>query len=129
MDFFAETTFVHGFLHCDPHAANVLVRAREGEEQEEGICENCYGAYKDVEREQPPCFLCQSAFRDAWTRSRYGSLSCETCDTVYNADATTACSACNPQFIEDCCGPQNQDNEDNEDYDRYGREYCRTYGV
>jgi aarF domain-containing kinase len=27
-DFFAESTFVHGFLHCDPHPANVMLQRR-----------------------------------------------------------------------------------------------------
>ena len=26
MDFFAESVFLHGFLHCDPHPANVMLR-------------------------------------------------------------------------------------------------------
>lgn len=96
----------------------------EEEGPEEGICENCFGSYKNVLREQPPCHFCSPAFKDAWTRARYGTLSCDTCKTVYSADATVVCSACHPQFIEDCCGPQDQDNND-----RYSHEYCRTYGV
>ena len=96
---------------------------QEQQNQEDQICENCFGSYKDVMREKAPCQLCSPAFKEAWARSRYGALSCEACKTFYTTDATTACSACDPQFIEDCCGPQDQD------YDRYGREYCQTYGV
>jgi hypothetical protein len=95
----------------------------QGEENQ--ICENCFGSYKDVTREKPPCHLCSLAFKDAWARSRYGALSCEACKTVYSPDATIVCSACHPKFIEDSCGPQ----DDGQDNDRYGREYCRTYGV
>lgn len=99
---------------------------QEEEQEEEGICENCFGSYKDVLRERSPCHFCSPAFKDAWTRARYGTLSCDTCQTVYSADATVVCSSCHPQFIEDCCGPQDQDYEYN---DRYSHEYCRTYGV
>jgi len=84
------------------------------------FCENCFGSYKDVTRQKPPCQLCNPAFRDAWTRARYGGLSCDHCKTVYSADSTFVCSACHPQFIEDCCGPQYEVDED-----RYSREYCR----
>jgi len=95
--------------------------------QEEDICENCSGSYKDETREKPPCDLCSPAFKDAWARSRYGALSCEACKTVYSPDATIVCSACHPKFIEDSCD-RDVDGQDYEDNDRYGREYCRTYG-
>jgi hypothetical protein len=106
-------------------AAMALFDEIMGPLQEQDICENCAGSYKDVMREKAPCHLCSPAFKDAWARARYGALSCPACKTIYNADATTACSACHPRFIEDCCGPQ----DDGQDYDRYGREYCQTYGV
>ena len=83
-------------------------------------CENCFWSYKDVKREQPPCWLCKPAFKDAWSRARYGALSCDTCTVVYSPTATTVCSACDPKFIEDICGPQCEADED-----RYGRAWCR----
>lgn len=98
---------------------------QEEEDQEADSCENCFGSYKDMTREKAPCHLCSPAFKDAWARSRYGTLSCEACKTVYSPDATIVCSACHPKFIEDSCDRY----VDEEDNDRYGREYCRTYGV
>jgi aarF domain-containing kinase len=32
LDAFAELTFVHGFVHCDPHAANLMLRKGKGPE-------------------------------------------------------------------------------------------------
>ena len=95
----------------------------EAETEETAACENCFWSYKDVKREQPPCWLCSPAFKEAWSRARYGALSCDTCTVVYSPTATTVCSACDPKFIEDICGPQHE-----EDTDRYGRAWCRDNG-
>jgi len=115
-------------------ALDEIMATEEAWDPEEGkesfsdrACENCFGFYKDVKREQPPCWLCRPAFKEAWARARYGDLSCKTCSVVYSPTATTVCSACDPKFIEDCCGPQNEEN--NENNDRYGREYCSRNGV
>lgn len=46
---FAEQIFVHRFLHCDPHAGNVLVRKKNGSDFEIMLLDN--GLYREYSEE------------------------------------------------------------------------------
>ena len=98
-------------------------------------CENCFLSYKSITSERAPCSYCNAAYREDWNRTvlctvenealameRYGALSCAVCKTFYSAQSPSVCSACHPQYIQDC---RRDDEEDY--YERLEARYSAIY--
>jgi aarF domain-containing kinase len=48
---FADMIYDHGFVHCDPHPGNVLVRAKPGTKNKAQIVLLDHGLYKELNQE------------------------------------------------------------------------------
>ena len=102
-------------------------------------CENCFVSYKTYSSERAPCSYCSAAYREDWNRTvlctaeneamameRYGALGCKVCKTFYSAQSPSVCSACHPQYIQDC-RRQMGDYDEEDYYERMERRYGTIY--